>query len=121
MGRWGISWPVPWLVFSIVYGFCMVDSQEWFKNPFQEVQGRVMELILLQHLGEMEEDMVATPVVLEVINGLLPFLSFFPYIERALLLLEVVNDHFVPWKAFFMMEYVTHCCWRACNKANFRW
>ena len=27
-----------------------------------------MELILLQHLGEMEEDMVAAPVVLEVIN-----------------------------------------------------
>ena len=26
MGRWGISWPVPWLVFALV------DSQKWSKH-----------------------------------------------------------------------------------------
>ena len=66
--------------------------------------------ILLQHLGEMEEDMVEAPVVLEVINGLVPFLPFFCYIERAPLVLEMSNDHSVPLKAFFMMEYLTRCC-----------
>jgi len=33
-----------------------------------EVQGRAMEPILQQHLGEMEEDMVAAQVVLEVVT-----------------------------------------------------
>lgn len=33
-----------------------------------EVQDRAMEPILLQHLGEMEEDMVVAQVVLEVVT-----------------------------------------------------
>ena len=115
MGRWGISWPVPWLVFAIVdrgFNHCQ-------PYIFQEVQGRVMELILLQHLGEMEEDMVAAPVVLEVINDnlfVIPvfyILSFtFFYIERApLLVLEIINDQ---------INLIHYCC-GAFNKANFRW
>ena len=78
MGRWSISWAVPWSVSSIR---CAHSRREKRLKPFQEDQDRAMGPILLQHLGATEEAMVEDPVVLEVINKhfvqLKPFAKYF--------------------------------------------
>ena len=57
MGRWGISWPVPWLAY--------INNSE-VKKCFQEVLVRAMGRTLLRHMGAMEGDTEVAPVVLEV-------------------------------------------------------